>query len=292
MNITGSGACNPEDILVIRSGYYRILIRPSGKGAVAIMDLTKLPRQYSTTSIARGFFYMCSLYARDLNNGHVFINVEYGNAIPNPHTIENQILYATVLPLRLQECRSFIVQASFVPGRELLLDFSMFKGQKIWNHVLKEAGHSINSVGGSSVRETYRKLQDDIGGLEAECLPLCVGGTYDFDLHHEWYRQRMQIEFSQIHLPTSTIHDKLHYGLGVPQNMYDNNHVKFFHGTSSLVVERKRIVPQKDRQHPTRNVLHCNWVDHRQSEKPNQLLLQWVDHRQPENYNKLEPKYL
>ena len=119
---------------------------------------------------------------------------------------------------------------------------------------------SVDVVGGASIAETYRNLQQIAGGIEKECLPLCVGGTYDLDMHHAWYRQRMEIEFAQIRLSTSTIHCKLNHRLGVLINKSNNRQSQ---------VSRKQTVKEKPK-----------------------VLFQWVDHRQPGGNNVLEAKYL
>ena len=186
-----------------------------------------------------------------MKQGHTFLQVEYGTAIPHPFSAEQQLLMVMILPTKLiGHCKNYVVQASFVPGREALMDFSMFKREKTWKFILK---NSVNSIAGDSVKEIYRNIQQVTGGLERECLPLCVGGTYDFDVYHEWYRQRMQVEFSQIPLPTP-----------ITSKSYARP-IIHSHDTD----EGKQL---QKRTHPNRP----------------KMILQWVDYRKPKSLQELK----
>ena len=193
---TGSGALWPTDVEILKSGYFVMLIRPSG-GVVALADFSRMPI-YSEHAMVRLMFYINHLFHNESRKGYTCITLENGDLTASkPLTEEAQMVYVVAFPVKIHQCKIYVVQACFEPGKEALMDYVTHQGSEVIRQTTK---NTVNRILGQSIHQTFQYLQIATGGMERECLPLSVGGTYDYNVHFkDWLRERMSIEFAQLH---------------------------------------------------------------------------------------------
>ena len=174
LNQTAMGALYPEDVALFRRGYFIVLERPSG-GLVTLVDESKLPCQpgFSKTRLA---FYLFYLHAVQARRGLTTVHIISGAARPPVELQpESWAIYRTAFPLKLDKWRSFVVQSCFEAGKEDLFDFLTYQTAQA---VFFKSQRKANRIIGNSIRNTLALLQEQ-AGLERDCLPRCIGGTYD-----------------------------------------------------------------------------------------------------------------
>mmetsp|Transcript_5295 Transcript_5295/g.10460 ORF Transcript_5295/g.10460 Transcript_5295/m.10460 type:complete len:454 (+) Transcript_5295:152-1513(+) len=200
LNQTAMGALYPEDVALFRRGYFVMLERPSG-GLILVVDESKLPCQPGLSK-TRLVFYLMYLHAIQARKGITTIHIISGAACPPVELqTDSWAIYRTGLPFKLDRWRSFVVQSCFEAGKEDLIDFLTYQtAQSVTYKSHKKASRII----GNSVRETVRLLQEQTG-VELECLPRCIGGCYDYRFFHEWIRQRLTIEATEVAFPMHSL---------------------------------------------------------------------------------------
>ena len=201
LNQTGSGALFAQDIANLQSGFFVINVRPSG-GIVAVVDLAKLP-VCSERSVDRIYFYLSSIYAKPARQGYHYVNIETGKMAPTASTEDSQAIMMVSIPIKLAMCKMYVVQACFEPGREVLLDYATYQGQQILKFNTKN--NSVQRILGNSVKQALVSIQQASGGIERQCLPLSIGGTYDYSMYDEWIQSRLKREFFQVPVQTFTM---------------------------------------------------------------------------------------
>ena len=242
----GSGALWPLDIELLRSGFFVTLVRPSGAGIVTLMDRSKLPVD-AGDSMIRISFYLTAIYAKEIRKGYTTIHVETGAPSP-PMSLSNRsfAIFNVALPVKLKHRKVFIVQSCFEMGREALIEFNMFRTQQ----VIRFANQvETNRIAGHSVRETLYHLQTRTG-IERECLPLSVGGNYDYKMFGEWVKTRLLIESQQLSLLNRT---RLSKSWIWPKNPSDKDSLNENNtgGCREMIPSTKRFFPTAERNNTT-----------------------------------------
>ena len=97
----------------------------------------------------------------------------------------------------------YVVQACFEPGREALMDYATYQGQQIMKFNTKNK--SVQRILGNSIKQALDSIQQATGGIERQCLPLCIGGTYDYSMYDDWIQARLKQEFLQVPVQTFTV---------------------------------------------------------------------------------------
>lgn len=199
---TGSVALDAQDIEILRSGYFVIVVRPAG-GIVGIMDMTRLPIKGPFVSPVRVIFYLTMLYAKEIRKGYYSIFIE--KASPTPQfslSSNNWALYHVAFPVKIWQRKVFVVRASFEAGREALVDYTTYQRQQSIRFVSKS---NVARIMGNSLSETFQMLQEASGGVERQCLPRCIGGTFDYNLFFEWTRKRLSVELVQVSISSTSL---------------------------------------------------------------------------------------
>ena len=201
LTANGNGALWPADVELLQSGYFVVFVRPVARGVVGIMDYARLPPHLQAPMIRiRINFYIVHVFGRESRHGYTFINIERGTFLsaPKPLPSQAQAIYEAALPMKMQKCKILIVRACFEPEKEGLLDYATSQGREILRHSTKTA---VTRIWGHSIRETRELINTAMGGtMEVGCLPISVGGTYDYNTMLGAWLQELQ--FAAVwHLP-------------------------------------------------------------------------------------------
>jgi hypothetical protein len=196
---TGHGALGTEEIELLRSGYFVVVVRPENKGIVTLIDKGRLQRTPSVRATIRLCFYLTALYAKEIRNGYISILIERGVSRPPPLISKDVFaIFNVAMPIPIWKRKAFVVQACYEPGKESLLNYLTFQ---LAETLQFNSGRSPTKITGNSIRHTRLLLHQATGGVEAECLPYCLGGMWGEHMFVEWIRQRLSVESCQIGIP-------------------------------------------------------------------------------------------
>lgn len=187
---TGTGALNRDDIELLRTGSYVVIPRPSpsADSTVLLYDESRLPRP-AGKSLVRCVFYLASVFRQYTNNITFVHVVTAGTRPPVDLDPSRWATFKTSLPIRVQSI--IVAQAHEGPGREALIDYMAFQSTKATEFKSQLRAHRIAAP---TPAGTLALLQQG-WGLEAECLPRSLGGSYDCNKQFaEWIRMRLSIE--------------------------------------------------------------------------------------------------
>ena len=188
MDMTGRGALSTDDIEILRSGYYALVPSRDGQFLRILMDRGRLPRQAGLSEV-RLAFYWTAIHAGAPFKGYTRLHVV--TSAPRPpvelSTTGPQIL-ASALPLSLART-NFLVAQAYEESKKELIDFIGYQTQKSFSFRI---GVNIPLVAANSLGDTLKQLQ--AMGVEQNCLPPCLGGTYDYRSFDNFIRTRLTIE--------------------------------------------------------------------------------------------------
>lgn len=183
LNQTGTGALNANDIELLRSGSHVSLPLESG-GIVTIYDESRLPRK-PDDSILRVIYYQASVYP-DLCHSCTFLYV-VTSARRYPITFNDRWKRGhAALPIKSKQ---IIVAQACEEGRKELLDYIGYQTKRVSE---VKINRRVGLVYADSVAGTLRLLQQR--GLDRNCLPISLGGNYQYDQLNEWVRMRLSLE--------------------------------------------------------------------------------------------------
>lgn len=194
MNQTGTGCLSMSDIEILRSGYVVFHLRSMNdpyQHNACIIDLSRLPRTagYSGT---RCLFYQTAILAEELSRADVVVVYVVTSARRHPMSVDRDIFtfVAQGLPFRMT---SFVVVQAHdpVPGRDILIESYAYQQERILEF---QSGIAPLRVAADSVQKTLADLRAITNGLERKCIPVALGGTYDYNPFMDWIRCRMSIE--------------------------------------------------------------------------------------------------
>lgn len=191
---TGHGALTMPDITMLRTGFMVTLPLQDG-GVVTLYDLAKCANvPYGNPDLAtiKAICMRCVFYVAYVYGCHRMKNITMVNVIsgaPRPGIETSPKLWQdlnTALPLRFTK---ILVAQAFNPNKQHLIDFMAYQEQKATEFKSKR---QLARIEAPSLDLTLRQLQGH--GLEAQCLPRCLGGQYDYQQFDSWIRSRISVE--------------------------------------------------------------------------------------------------
>ena len=199
LNQTGRGALSPEDVTLLRTGYYVLLPRAQ-HGVQIIFDETRLPCAAGHTT-TRLVFYLTHLYGDISRYGISFVHVVTSGKRPPPDIkLEGWDIYRAALPIRVNQ--KIVVAQAYEPDKSHLLQYLAFQTQRTAQFRSRQP---VALVAGSSFTHTLKLLEQD-HGLDRALLPRCLGGNFDYSLFQDWIRMRLSVEGAMAAAPVVANH--------------------------------------------------------------------------------------
>eukprot|EP00977_Amphora_coffeiformis_P014978 scaffold4278_cov173-Amphora_coffeaeformis.AAC.1 len=186
MTQTASGALDPREVEVLRSGFIKI-VHSEVHGVVYIVDPVLLPKSSFSQNQPQVHFYLATILSCEVTVLFLVRSGERPRIIVHNHC--KDLLESTLL--RVKDV--LIVQAH-EEGREHLLDYLGFEQQRVAETNLNISSLENNYIVGQSMDQTLRLLEDR--GFDKNTLPTEVGGTVDMSTFNDWVRMRLSIEDS------------------------------------------------------------------------------------------------
>lgn len=184
MTQTASGAMDPREVEVLRSGFIKIAYSAI-HGVVLIVDMSLLPQSAFNQAQPQVHFYLATILSCEVTMLYLVRSGRRPKMIIHNHF--KDLLQSTLLRIK-----DVVIVQAYEEGSQHLLDYLGFEQRRTAEINLNMGGLENNYIVGQSEVELQRLL--DNRGFDKSCLPPQVGGTVDMSTFNDWVNMRLSLE--------------------------------------------------------------------------------------------------